>query len=97
MTKANKDIKRVNCREYELAYDEMVEKFNSLTGMDGSRRIQFYFDEAYGEPGTMSVNWAAIGTTTPEEALEFGKALMVAATLAAGFKFNGYKRSYSED
>lgn len=39
----------------------------------------------------IGVNWAALGTVTPDEAAAFGKTLAEAAELARSFKYNGYE------
>ena len=99
------ETKRVSDREFDKAYEQMLKDFNELTGMDGYRRIMFYFSEdptaegyekPWKRPQVMQVNWAAIGTVMPSEASEFARALTVAAELAAGFKYNGYKIRYED-
>ena len=94
------EAKRVSDVEYEKAYDEMCRDFEELTGYNGRwGGIEFYFGHIgkdWKGPKTMQVNWAAIGTVTPDEAAKFGKALMVAAKLAEGFIYNGYKVYYTD-
>ena len=100
MKEAKEEIRRVSYCEYSEAYSQMLSNFDELTGMVETNRIQFYFDydrnaesdeKPWNRPSTMQVNWAAIGTVMPSEAAEFANALRVAAKLAAGFKFNGFK------
>lgn len=106
MTTTN-ETKRVSDREYDEAYEEMLANFKELTNgeYDGRRRIEFYFDEdpnaegydkPWHRPKVMQVNWAAIGTVTADETASFARALMYAAELAAGFKYNGCKVYYED-
>lgn len=99
------EIKRVSDRDFDKAYNEMLQDFEAQTGMDGYSRIMFYFDydrdapsdeEPWKRPSIMQVNWAAIGTVKPDEAATFGKALIVAAKLAENFVYNGYKIRYED-
>lgn len=99
------EIKRVSETEWSKAYQQMLADFKAQTGMDGYSRIMFHFDydhdadsdlKPWKRPKVMQVNWAAIGTVTPDEAAKFGKALMIASKLAENFIYNGY-RVYYED
>lgn len=99
------ETKRISDREFDEAYNDMLAQFKAMTGMDGHRRIEFFYsedpndttaDKPWNRRKTMQVNWSAIGTVTPEEALEFATALTIAAKLAEGFKYNGYKVYYED-
>lgn len=106
MTKAE-ETKYVSEKEFNEALYEMCETFIKRTDgkFDGNGRIRFHFDydhsasddvKPWRRSRTMQVNWAAIGTVTPDEAFEYGSALMHAAELAANFKYNGYKIRYED-
>lgn len=45
-------------------------------------------------PVSLGVNWSAIGTVTPDEALAFAKDIAKAAKLAQEFPYNGYMIEY---
>lgn len=101
------ETKRVSDREFDEAYREMCENFGKMTDgkYDGYRTIQFHFDynhdapsdeKPWNRPKVMQVNWAAIGTVMPSETAQFASALAIAAGLAAGFKYNGYKVYYED-
>lgn len=99
MTTTETAAKYVTDREFDEARNEMLETFYSMTGMDWSCGIEFYFeniDRDWKSPKTMQVNWAAKGTKDPAETLKFANALAVAATLAASFKYNGCKIRYED-
>lgn len=106
MTNTN-ETKRVSDIEFDKAYEELCRSLSELTNgeYDGNRRIEFHFshdpnakgyEKPWKRPKVMQVNWAAIGTVTPDETATFAQALMYAAELAAGFKYNGYKVYYED-
>lgn len=98
------EIKKVSEVEFDKAFDAMCEALEAQTGYNGREGgIKFFFsydknaemtDKPWNRPKTMQVNWSAIGSVSPSEAAEFGKALMKAAKLAENFIYNGYKVSY---
>ena len=49
------------------------------------------------DPVRLGVNWAAIGTVPASEAVDFAKALMLAAEAAENFEYNGCLVTYGED
>ena len=51
----------------------------------------FAMDSIYEDSGIqMGVNWAALGTVSPEETEEFAYTLLEAAEDCRNFKYNGY-------
>ena len=47
-------------------------------------------------PVNLGINWAAIGSVTPDEADVFADRLKVAAEACRNFKYNGYIIDYSK-
>ena len=77
-------------------FAQALAKLQREIGKD--RRIQIYEMDLFpGEPIRLGVNWSAIGTVPADEAREFARQLLAAATAAENFEYNGYTINYDED
>ena len=84
------EIKTVNYREYRRELSELQRKYERR-GNNGSHIEIFELSGALMDsPIQMGINWAAIGTVSPEEAEEFAHTLLEAAEDCRNFKYNGY-------
>ena len=89
------EIKTVNYREYRRELFELQEKYERR-GNNGSHVEIFELGNVYEDsPIQVGVNWAAIGTVSPEEAEEFAHTLLEAAEDCRNFKYNGYVIDWS--
>ena len=81
------EIKTVSYEEYRHEQYKLQRKY----GNGGSHIEIFEANSIYGgSPIQMGVNWASIGTVSPEETEEFAHALLQAAEDCKNFKYNGY-------
>ena len=81
------EIKTVSFEEYMRGMLELREKNKGYC----SRIEIFEVGGALGGfPIQVGVNWASIGTVSPEETEEFAHALLQAAEDCKNFKYNGY-------
>ena len=81
------EIKTVSYEEYNRELYRLQEKY----GRGNSRVEVFAMDSIYEDSGIqMGVNWAAIGTVSPEKAEEFARTLSEAIEDCRNFKYNGY-------
>ena len=81
------EIKTVSFEEYLRGMLELREKNKGC----GSHIEIFDVGGALGGfPIQAGVNWASIGTVSPEKAEEFARALLQAAEDCKNFKYNGY-------
>ena len=81
------EIKTVSYKEYIRELSKLQEKY----GKGNSHVEVFAMDRIYEDSGIqVGVNWAAIGTVSPEETEEFAHALLQAAEDCKNFKYNGY-------
>ena len=81
------EIKTVSFEEYRRELSKLQRKY----GKGNSHVEVFAMDSIYEDSGIqMGVNWAAIGTVSPEKAEEFAHALLQAAEDCKNFKYNGY-------
>ena len=89
------EIKTVNYREYRRELFELQRKYERR----GNNRPHVEIFELSGVLENSSiqlgVNWAAIGTVSPEETEEFAHALLTAAEDCRNFKYNGYVIDWS--
>ena len=85
--------KKVSYREFCYELNKIQEKYCSdgdiyIVDMNG-----FTPDDV---PVNLGINWAAIGSVTPDEADVFADRLKVAAEACRNFKYNGYMIDYSK-
>ena len=81
------EIKTVSFEEYRRELSKLQKKY----GKGNSRVEIFPMDSIYEDSGIqMGVNWAAIGTVSPEKAEEFARTLSEAIEDCRNFKYNGY-------
>ena len=81
------EIKTVSYGEYNRELYRIQEKY----GKSNSHVEVFAMDSIYEDSGIqMGVNWAAIGTVSPEKAEEFARTLSEAIEDCKNFKYNGY-------
>lgn len=84
------EIKTVNYREYRRGLFELQRKYERR-GNNGSHVEIFELGDALENSSIqLGINWAAIGTVSPEEAEEFAHALLEAVEDCRNFKYNGY-------
>ena len=89
------EIKTVNYREYNRELSELQRKYERR-GNNGSHIEIFELGDALeNSPIRTGVNWAAIGTVSPEETEEFAYTLLEAAKDCRNFKYNGYVIDWS--
>lgn len=89
------EIKTVNYREYRRELSELQRKYERRGNNRPHAEIFEMGDTLEDSPIQMGVNWAAIGTVSPEEAEEFAHALLEAAEVCRNFKYNGYVIDWS--
>lgn len=81
------EIKHVSFEEYRRELYKLQRKY----GNDNSHVEIFELGDALeNSPIRMGVNWASIGTVSPEEAEEFARTLSEAIEDCRNFKYNGY-------
>ena len=81
------EIKTISFEEYRRELSKLQKKY----GKGNSRVEIFPMDSIYEDSGIqMGVNWAAIGTVSPEKAEEFARTLSEAIEDCKNFKYNGY-------
>ena len=89
------EIKTVNYREYRRELSELQRKYERR-GNNGSHIGIFELSDALENSSIrMGVNWAALGTVSPEETEEFAHTLLEAAEDCRNFKYNGYVIDWS--
>ena len=86
------EIKTVNYREYRRELFELQRKYRSYAS-----HIEIFElgDALENSAIRLGVNWAAIGTVSPEETEEFAHTLLEAAKDCRNFKYNGYVIDWS--
>ena len=86
------EIKTVSFEEYRREQYKLQRKYRN-------RNSHIEIFELSGalmdSPIQMGINWAAIGTVSPEEAEEFAHTLLEAAKDCRNFKYNGYVIDWS--
>ena len=81
------EIKTVSFEEYRRELSKLQKKY----GKGNSRVEIFPMDSIYEDSGIQAgVNWASIGTVSPEKAEEFARTLSEAIEDCRNFKYNGY-------
>ena len=85
--------KKVSYRDFCYELNKLQEKYCSdgdiyIVDMNG-----FTLDDV---PVNLGINWASIGSVTPDEADVFADRLKVAAEACRNFKYNGYMIDYSK-
>ena len=81
------EIKTVSFEEYRRELSKLQKKY----GKGNSRVEIFPMDSIYEDSGIqMGVNWASIGTVSPEKAEEVARTLSEGIEDCRNFKYNGY-------
>ena len=81
------EIKTVSYKEYIHELHKLQKKYEG----HHSRVSVFELGSVYEDsPIQVGVNWASIGTVSPEETEEFAHTLLKAAEDCRNFKYNGY-------
>ena len=81
------EIKTVSYEEYNRELSELQRKYRGCRSLIKIYEIDSIFKSS---PIQMGVNWAAIGTVSPEKAEEFARTLSEAIEDCKNFKYNGY-------
>ena len=81
------EIKTVNYEEYSRELSKLQRKYRGCRFLIKIYEIDSIFKSS---PIQAGVNWASIGTVSPEETEEFAHALLQAAEDCKNFKYNGY-------
>lgn len=92
--------KVVNYNELCNALKEENRKLAGLLRPIGCERCVSLQDISEGSINSTfqaGVNFASIGSVDPETCKDYGSALIVAASAAKNFKYNGYTVSYSKE
>ena len=84
------EINTVNYREYRRELFELQRKYERRGNNRSHVEIFELGDALENSPIRMGVNWAAIGTVSPEKAEEFARTLSEAIEDCKNFKYNGY-------
>ena len=81
------EIKTVSYEEYSRELSKLQRKYRGCRSL-----IEIYEVGSISEssPIQVGVNWASIGTVSPEKAEEFAHALSEAIKDSRNFKYNGY-------
>lgn len=79
-------MKKVNWKVYGEALDALQAQFSAEDGI----QIHNCNFARQGTPVKMGVQWASLGTKTPEEAAEYADRILDAAMAAEHFVYNGY-------
>ena len=85
--------KKVSYRDFCYELNKLQEKYCSDGDIYIADMSGFTPDDA---PVNLGINWAAIGSVTPDEADIFADRLKVAAEACRNFKYNGYIIDYSK-
>ena len=85
--------KKVSYREFYHELNKIREKYCSDGDIYIADMSGFTPDDV---PVNLGINWAAIGSVTPDEADVFADRLKVAAEACRNFKYNGYIIDYSK-
>lgn len=80
-------VKKVSYKEYDKALREAQKNVGDQVDL-------YEMGVSFERPVCIGVNWSAIGTVTPDEALAFAKDIAKAAKLAQEFPYNGYMIEY---
>lgn len=86
-TRKGKIMKKVDITRFDEAKRELENAAYDAFG----RGIEIYVQDSFiGEPVTVTINWAAMGSTSIDETLEFATKLEKATELAKSFPYAGY-------
>ena len=85
--------KKVSYREFYHELKKIQEKYSSDGDIYIADMSGFTPDDV---PVNLGINWASIGSITPDEADVFAGRLKVAAEACRNFKYNGYIIDYSK-
>lgn len=80
-------VKKVSYKEYDKALREAQKNVGDQVDL-------YEMGVSFERPVCIGVNWSAIGTVTPDEALAFAEDIAKAAKLAQEFPYNGYMIEY---
>ena len=83
-------MKKVNWKVYGEALDALQAQFSAEDGI----QIHNCNFARQGTPVKMGVQWASLGTKSPEEAAEYAARILDAAMAAEHFVYNGYVGGY---
>lgn len=83
-------MKKVNWKVYGEALDALQAQFSAEDGI----QIHNCNFARQGTPVKMGVQWASLGTKSPEEAAEYADRILDAAMAAEHFVYNGYVVDY---
>ena len=87
----------VGYSEYRRAMSEFRRKMMDI-GMDTMHGIDFVDTNTKLDGQILiGVNWAAVGTVTPDSAMAFAERIQKAAAYADSFMYNGYRINYQEE
>ena len=81
------EIKTVSYKEYSRELSKLQRKYEDHHSHVSVFELGNVYEDS---PIQVGVNWAAIGTVSPEETEEFAHALLKAAEDCRNFKYNGY-------
>lgn len=80
-------VKKVSYKEYDKALREAQKNVGDQVDL-------YEMGVSFERPISIGVNWSAIGTVTPDEAMKFAENIAKAAKLAQEFPYNGYMIEY---
>ena len=83
-------MKKVTWKVYGEALDALQAQFSAEDGI----QIHNCNFARQGTPVKMGVQWASLGTKSPEEAAEYADRILDAAMAAEHFVYNGYVVDY---
>ena len=81
------EIKTVSYEEYIRELHKLQKKYRGCRSHVSVFELGNVYEDS---PIQVGVNWASIGTVSPEKAEEFAHALLEAAEDCRNFKYNGY-------
>lgn len=82
--------------EFTRVQQELTDYGNKLFGEDRWRTYA-ELSNMFMREVKMQVNWSAVGSVNPEQAMKMAQLLTKAAELANNFKYNGYKVVFEEE
>ena len=85
--------KKVSYRDFCYELNKLQEKYCSDGDIYIADMSGFTPDDV---PVNLGINWASIGSVTPDKADVFADRLKVAAEACRNFKYNGYMIDYSK-
>ena len=79
-------MKKVKAYDFDQELRQLQRKVREAT--EGC--IDIYEMQNYKDPVWLGVNWASIGTVSPEETVAFAQKMVEVAEMVRNFKYNGY-------